>query len=239
MASPFRHPKTGIYWLRKRVPKDLVPVLGKAEVSRSLETRDSAEAKKRLLTVLSELEAQWANLRVGLQSLTHDEVRAFAQHAHEVFKGVFRARPDEQRFWRTDLTALMWRPATVDPKDLLAPDYLGTLDVDDMHLRAQEAWCREKVAALLTARGLSVDDASRAKLERAFASAAQSASLTLAREAAGEWEDEHWTGHSAPGLELERNHDPDRGGPVARKGARRERCCCDQHAWLSLVRRGA
>ncbi len=76
MTSPFRHPKTGIYWLRKRVPKDLVQVLGKAEVSRSLETRDPAEAKKRLLTLLSELEAQWANLRVGQQSLTHDEVRA-------------------------------------------------------------------------------------------------------------------------------------------------------------------
>ena len=43
MSRPFKHPKTGIFWLRKRVPKDLVSIVGKAEVSRSLETRDPAD----------------------------------------------------------------------------------------------------------------------------------------------------------------------------------------------------
>ena len=28
MSRPFKHPKTGIFWLRKRVPKDLVALLG-------------------------------------------------------------------------------------------------------------------------------------------------------------------------------------------------------------------
>jgi hypothetical protein len=46
MARPWKHPKTGIYWLRKRVPDDLVPVLGKREEKRSLKTRDAAEAKR-------------------------------------------------------------------------------------------------------------------------------------------------------------------------------------------------
>ncbi len=68
--------------LRKRVPKDLVPVLGKAEVSRSLETRDPTEAKKRLLALLSELEEQWANLRAGPTVLSEREAHELAAEAY-------------------------------------------------------------------------------------------------------------------------------------------------------------
>jgi uncharacterized protein DUF6538 len=57
MSRPFKHPKTGIFWLRKRVPKDLVSIVGKAEVSRSLAMRDPSEAKTRRLQALAELEA--------------------------------------------------------------------------------------------------------------------------------------------------------------------------------------
>ncbi|MGO9238438.1 MAG: DUF6538 domain-containing protein [Methylocella sp.] len=56
MARPWKHPKTGIYWLRKRVPDDLRPILGKREEKRSLGTRDSAEAKRLHAQALAELE---------------------------------------------------------------------------------------------------------------------------------------------------------------------------------------
>ncbi len=46
MARPWKHPKTGIFWLRKRVPDDLRPLVGKREEKRSLHTRDPAEAKR-------------------------------------------------------------------------------------------------------------------------------------------------------------------------------------------------
>jgi hypothetical protein len=36
---------TGIYWFRKRVPKELRALLGKTEVKQSLGTRDPSEAK--------------------------------------------------------------------------------------------------------------------------------------------------------------------------------------------------
>jgi hypothetical protein len=44
MARPWKHPKTGLYWLRKRVPDALRAKVGRREVRRSLGTRDPAEA---------------------------------------------------------------------------------------------------------------------------------------------------------------------------------------------------
>src|ERR687890_68292 len=78
MARPWKHPRTGIYWLRKRVPEDLIPVLGKREEKRSLKTRDAAEAKRLHLDALADLEGQWANLRSGPRQLTHKEAHALA-----------------------------------------------------------------------------------------------------------------------------------------------------------------
>ncbi|MCO6059924.1 site-specific integrase [Pseudomonas sp. MOB-449] len=45
IAQPFRHPDSGIYYLRRVVPEDLRPILGKVEIRRSLRTRDHREAK--------------------------------------------------------------------------------------------------------------------------------------------------------------------------------------------------
>ncbi len=63
MARPWKHPKTGIYWLRQRVPDDLRPLLGKREEKRSLGTRDCAEVKRLHAQALIELEQRWTNLR--------------------------------------------------------------------------------------------------------------------------------------------------------------------------------
>lgn len=41
-------PKTGMYWLRKRVPDDLRAKLGKSEEKKSLKIEDPQAAKTRL-----------------------------------------------------------------------------------------------------------------------------------------------------------------------------------------------
>ncbi|WP_157222783.1 DUF6538 domain-containing protein [Pseudomonas sp. GM67] len=46
MAQPFKHPQSGVYYFRRRVPDDLRPALGR-EYKRSLKTRDASEAKGR------------------------------------------------------------------------------------------------------------------------------------------------------------------------------------------------
>ncbi len=59
MARPWKHPKIGIYWLRKRVPEDLIPVLGKREEKRNLKTRNAAEAKRLHVEALTSLDPTW------------------------------------------------------------------------------------------------------------------------------------------------------------------------------------
>ncbi len=46
MTHPWKHPKTGIYWLRKRVPDELQALVGKREEKLSLRTRNPDEAKR-------------------------------------------------------------------------------------------------------------------------------------------------------------------------------------------------
>ena len=44
MAQPFKHPQSGVYYFRRRVPDELRQALGR-EYKRSLKTRDASEAK--------------------------------------------------------------------------------------------------------------------------------------------------------------------------------------------------
>jgi hypothetical protein len=45
MVRPFRHPKTGVYWLRKVVPGEVRDAVGKRELKVTLGTKDVREAK--------------------------------------------------------------------------------------------------------------------------------------------------------------------------------------------------
>src|SRR3546814_442046 len=45
-----------IYWLRKKVPEDLRPIIGKTELKKSLHTRDPAEARIRFAKAIAEIE---------------------------------------------------------------------------------------------------------------------------------------------------------------------------------------
>lgn len=78
MATPWKHPQSGIYWLRRRVPADLVGLVGRREEKQSLRTRDPAEAKSAYIRVAAEIEARWAGLRQGLQILTHKQMIGLA-----------------------------------------------------------------------------------------------------------------------------------------------------------------
>ncbi len=54
MATPFKNPKTGIYYFRMAVPKQLIPMLGKREFKHSLRTKDLREAKQRFASHLQD-----------------------------------------------------------------------------------------------------------------------------------------------------------------------------------------
>ena len=65
MATPFKHPKTGGYYIRRAVPKGLQEALGKTEYFKSLGTKDALEAKNLFPAALYESEAIFARAQAG------------------------------------------------------------------------------------------------------------------------------------------------------------------------------
>lgn len=63
MTRPTKHPKTGVYWIRKGVPKALRAAVGKRELIRSLGTKDCAEAKRLAPPILAEFDGILAAAR--------------------------------------------------------------------------------------------------------------------------------------------------------------------------------
>jgi hypothetical protein len=121
MTRPWKHPKTGVYWIRKRVPEALRVIIGKQEEKRSLGTRDPSEAKLRLLQALSELETKWKNLQAGPQTLSEQEAHTLVRPVHDEWIRRYRANPSEQRFWNTEIgVAGVWELPPAIPEALRA-----------------------------------------------------------------------------------------------------------------------
>jgi hypothetical protein len=99
MARPWKHPKTGIYWLRKRIPDDRRPLLGKREEKRSLGTHPN-EAKRVHEQALAELAERWANLRSGPRALTEREAHELVAPADAWWVNAHRDNPSDQKIWK-------------------------------------------------------------------------------------------------------------------------------------------
>eukprot|EP01012_Entosiphon_sulcatum_P019577 TRINITY_DN24491_c0_g1_i1.p1 TRINITY_DN24491_c0_g1~~TRINITY_DN24491_c0_g1_i1.p1 ORF type:complete len:148 (-),score=2.34 TRINITY_DN24491_c0_g1_i1:17-460(-) len=98
MPAPWRHPRTGVYYLRVRVPADLPSAIGQRislpvgegwrgvrigeAVKVSLDTREPAEAKRRHHEAMAHLERLFAAARQGPVSLPHKDIVALAGEAH-------------------------------------------------------------------------------------------------------------------------------------------------------------
>ncbi|WP_348625545.1 DUF6538 domain-containing protein [Methylobacterium sp. 10] len=82
-VASWPHPKTGVFWFRKRIPKDLMALVGKREEKASLGTKDVGEAKRRHAAYAALVEARWANLRVGVRQLSLLEVNGIAGEFYE------------------------------------------------------------------------------------------------------------------------------------------------------------
>lgn len=65
IAQPFRHPDSGIYYLRRVVPEELRHIVGKIEIRRSLRTRDHRQAKTAFAVAYAESERLFQKARQG------------------------------------------------------------------------------------------------------------------------------------------------------------------------------
>src|SRR6218665_567879 len=68
MAQPFKHPDSGMYYLRRRVPDELISSLGR-EYKRSLKTRDPGEAKARFATEWQKSEEAFSLAKAQLSGI--------------------------------------------------------------------------------------------------------------------------------------------------------------------------
>jgi integrase len=187
MSRPWKHPKTGVYWLRKRVPLDLHARVGKREEKRSLKTRDPAEAKRRHLQALSDLEVQWANLRAGPCTLTEREAHDLATVVHDHWLEIHRDNPSEQNVWPTSLGERVFRPRPpIGPGRSVTEIVRAGIDDGSFKIMDLEKRCFAEADELICARGLLIDETSRVRLAKAIAAAIQRASVTLDRYARGE-----------------------------------------------------
>jgi hypothetical protein len=187
MARPWKHPKTGLYWLRRRVPDALRAKVGRREVRRSLGTRDPAEAKLRHAQALAALETQWQNLRAGSQKLTEQQAHELARSVHDRWLDMHKDNPSDQTVWPVELGENLWAPTPQpDGAVSLSELLLSGLDKDTLKRDALKRRCYGTADECLAAHGLIVDDDSRLKLAKAVAAAMQRASLTLARWGRGE-----------------------------------------------------
>jgi hypothetical protein len=111
MSRPWKHPSSGVYWVRKGVPEDLRALVGKREEKRSLGTRDPAEAKRRHAEALAEIELRWANLRSGPKTLSEREAHQIAMVVHDRWLQQHMENPSQQTVWRIDLGDRPFKPS--------------------------------------------------------------------------------------------------------------------------------
>jgi hypothetical protein len=142
MSRPWKHPKTGVYWLRKRVPDALQPLVGKQEEKRSFATKDPTEAKLRLLQAVSELETKWKNLQAGPQTLSEQKAHRLARSIHDEWIAKYQANPSEQTFWNVELRSRLWAaPAPIDMSRPLLEIVTPDVDNDSLRISGLKEWC--------------------------------------------------------------------------------------------------
>ena len=154
MAQPWPHPKTGVLWFRRAVPKDLRDLVGKREELASLDTKDAAEARVRYARVSAEVEARWANLRAGVRTLTERDAHKLATIVHDVWLKWHSEEPTYQVRWQTALYDDLWTRAVAE----LDGVPVKTISIDDLMLSGMRRLCREQADNILAHHGLKVDE---------------------------------------------------------------------------------
>jgi integrase len=82
-STPYLICRDGIYYFRKVCPKDLLPFLGRQEITKSLRTASVHLAKRLALTMATDIENLFEQLRQGLGLLKPRQVDLLASHFYQ------------------------------------------------------------------------------------------------------------------------------------------------------------
>ncbi|MBK1726362.1 DUF6538 domain-containing protein [Halorhodospira neutriphila] len=142
MTRPYRHRKTGIFWVRKAVPAALRETVGRRELKESLRTRDPTEAKQRASAVLQRFEAILAAAREG-QRYGPEELQGLAGEYYRQQRAAFLQEAQRQG----------WSPSEWDGEAESHDAVLNAAASPDQEVATVRAWGRPRVERLLDERG--------------------------------------------------------------------------------------
>jgi integrase len=180
-SAPFKHPKTGVYYFRRKVPEKLVGRLGRSWIKRSLGTKDPREARELFAVEAVRVEYLFKNAE-SVVELSFQQVTALANEWYAA-----RLREDEAN------------PGDADGLDTLLSD----LSLDPGY-KEKVAAVGQQVAASLDAKGLVVSDESHAALIDAFYESYRRLVWYLGKRARGDYAEDPQVA-TAPKFERELN----------------------------------
>jgi integrase len=165
MPRPYKHPKTGIYYFRARVPHDLVKAVGKPLVKVTLRTKDPALAKELFAEKAKEIAGRWKTLRLKPEPLTQKQMVALSGKVYRKIIERFDEDPGDPSTW-TNIVSLA-RSVAASGK--------------------WEQWYGGTVDELLLSEGVNTDSESRDKLIRLVHDALIQASEQQEKKALGDY----------------------------------------------------
>ncbi|WP_160116520.1 DUF6538 domain-containing protein [Ruegeria sp. AU67] len=145
MPTPVKDKKSRIYYVRVRVPADLKGIVGRAEVSKSLRTRDPAVAKERFAAEYAKIQKRWASLRAKPEPLPLKKIVALSARVYFRLMEVLENEPGEPEIWHRVLELSQQAEAAE-----------GGL----------EKWYGDATDEILAEEGIAVDEPTRARLLR-------------------------------------------------------------------------
>jgi hypothetical protein len=146
MIRPYKHPKTGVYWLRKVVPEPLRSIVGKRELVKSLGTKDPREAKGRAGPVGERFEAIIAAAQIGGDRLTQRGIDALCGEWYRAESATWG--DDPVTFGDVDIYESLLHDQVQDAEDDADAEYTA------IRLTPQD---RNEARALLAAHGYLAD----------------------------------------------------------------------------------
>ena len=180
MASPYKHPKTGMFWFRRRVPDALRPYVGKTIVQITLETKIPTEAKRKFLAVAAEVDRQWARFAALAETqspppdkLSPMQIEGLAGEFYRWLVAKHRNDPGRAEQWLADIER---------DKGWISPGPLRPSGAGALY--------RPQVEAFLAERGILLSDSDLFTLSYAAARAGVLAKERIVRMAKRDWSDD-------------------------------------------------
>jgi len=175
MIRPTKHPKTGVYRIRSRVPKSLQDIIGSAERVISLATKDPDEAKRRAPAAERKIAEEIATARATLgpaRRLTHREIAALCGELYRETTGHWEADPGTAEDWQAYADQLYDELE----RDVATGEAVGPSRADLADAKR-----------ITLARGVPADPTSVHRLASAFYRTKLKAAETLGRRADGDY----------------------------------------------------